>query len=97
MQANSPATERATMNQDNRELRPVVSLWTAAATCVGVSAATLVLAKAPPMFMEISGAGFDGRLALATICLAGFVAAHRGVRKALLTCDRTCSDQEFRA
>ena len=41
------------------------------------------------------GGGMFARLAVVALSFGLFVAAHHGVRRALIDCDRTCSDDHL--
>ena len=85
------------MTREQRERRSAVWRWTlAGVTCLGAAGALLALGTVAPVFLDHSVAGIVARLALCSFCLAFFVSAHRGIRRALIDCDRTCSDEQFR-
>ena len=66
------------MNRNHLQRHQAIRMWTATfVTCVGALAALLVVDNVAPMFLENSLPGFTVRLALATLCLTGFITAHR--------------------
>lgn len=85
------------MNRDKLKRRSEVCRWAVAfVTCLGATVALALLAQAAPVFVDHSLAGVVARLALCSFCLAFFVAADRGIRRAHIDCDPVRSNELFR-
>ena len=71
------------MHTNQVRQQQTIRVWTATVvTCLAALGAVLVLDQVAPMFIENSLAGFTVRLALTTLCLLGFIAAHRRIEGA---------------
>ena len=69
----------------NRDTLERIYLWTGGLiACLVAAAATFTL-----------GGGMLARLAVVALSFGLFVAAHHRVRRALIDCDRTCSDDHL--